>query len=87
MKYTFIVEGKTFNVDVQRTEINKETKYICIISKVQTNVEGDIEATYILKPINLSLGSPEKEIPEYWNSESECFNWMHNWVDRNHKSL
>lgn len=87
MKYTFVVEGKTFNVDVQRKQINGETKYICIMNKVQKNIEGNTEATYILKPINLSLGSLEKDIPEYWKSESECFNWAHNWVDRNFKRL
>jgi hypothetical protein len=87
LKYTFVVEGKTFNVDVQPKEINKEAKYICIISKVQKNIEGNTEATYLLKPINLSAGSLGKDIPEYWNSESECFNWTHNWVDHNHKRL
>jgi hypothetical protein len=85
LKYTFVVEGKTFTVDIQHKKVNEETKCICIISKAQKNAEGNTEAAYIFKPINLS--SIEKDIPEYWNSESECFNWAHNWVDHNHKRL
>jgi hypothetical protein len=87
LRYTFTVEEKTFDVNVQHKEINKETKYFFVISKIQNDVKGSAESTYVLNPINISSVSSEKDIPEYWSNESECFNWAHNWVDRNHKKL
>ena len=85
MEHTFVVEGKTFNVDIQKKETIGETKYVFIISKVRKNEGGNTESTNI--PINLFSISSEGNIPEYWNSESECLNWAHNLVDRNHKRL
>jgi hypothetical protein len=87
LQHTFVIEGKTFNVDIQNKDYNGEKKFIFTINKLQENIGENIEATYILKALNLSTVSSVKDIPEYWNSESECFNWAQNWVEHNIKRL
>lgn len=87
MKHTFVVEGKTFFVDIQQKMIGGEVKHVFIITKDCKRDDRITDATNITKSLNLFAISSEGDIPEYWNSESECLNWVHNWVDRNHQKL
>jgi hypothetical protein len=84
LEHTFVVEGKTFNVDIKQQEFGGEKKFVFTVNKVQESKEGNTEASYILKPISLSS---VKDLPEYWDRESECLNWIHNWIDLNNKNL
>lgn len=87
MKHTFVVEGKAFHVSIKQQEVDGETKYVLIINKDQISGEMNTDSTSTPKPINLFNVSSEENIPEYWNTEGECLNWVHNWVDRNHLRL
>lgn len=87
MKHIFVVEGKTFIVDIQQKIYNGEVKYVFIINKDCTSNGVNTDLANISKSTDLFAASSEENIPEYWNSESECLNWAHNWVDRNHQRL
>lgn len=87
MKHTFVVGGKTFNVNIQHKMIDGETRYVFIINKERKGDGINTDSTNIPESINLFTVSSEENIPEYWNSEGECLNWAHNWVDRNIQRL
>lgn len=87
MKHNFVVNDKNFEVDIEPQKINGETKYFSHITRVYQITKDNTEPAKTPQPIDLSFISPEENIPEYWNSHSECLNWAHNWVDRNHSKL
>ncbi len=87
MKHTFVIQDKNFEVDIEKEKINGETKYFFHITRVYQIDENNTEPAKVPQPIDVFSISPEENIPEYWNSHSECLNWAHNWVERNHGKL
>lgn len=87
MNHTFVIKDKNFEVVIKKEKTTGEPKYFSHITRIYQITTDNTEPAKIPQPIDLLSISPEEDIPEYWNSHSECLNWAHNWVDRNHSKL
>lgn len=87
MKHNFVVNDKNFEVDIELQKTNGVSKYFSHITRIYKVTAENAEPAIIPQPIDLLSISPEEDIPEYWNSHSDCLNWAHNWVERNHSKL